>query len=113
MGLTFSSPKILKNNTLLLITAKFPEENKINEILWDIWKLKKNEIKQDGFNVKYDIKLKKWDINYWHHITDDTYKKINKKYLWEIEFEERYNKWNEIVEEYCKFISSFKINQDN
>lgn len=70
MGLTWSNPKKVNNNTKIMCLAPFPEDKKTNEHLWTLWKRLKDHIKMDGFQTK---KVKdKWFIMYNCDITEDS-----------------------------------------
>lgn len=105
MGLEFSKPKVVKQSTLIITSAEFPTESNANKVLWDIWKLKKDEIKQDGFIIKRQ-ENGTWVVNYWHKIDPTTYEKVDNKGKWEVEFQQKYDKWNKVIEDYCCFMKS-------
>ena len=94
MGLTFSAPKLVKNQTLILIISKFPENKNLCDKIWDMWKTKKDEIKLDGFSINKDIDTNDWKIMY--HVTNNG-KKINPDFIWKPDFEEKYDKWSKQI----------------
>ena len=98
MGLNFSSPKLIKNKTIIIICSELPDDEKIRTNIWNLWSSKKDEIKLDNFSIIRDNYTNNWKIIYFHTINDNTYKKINSKYMWINEFDEKLEKYKEFVQ---------------
>jgi hypothetical protein len=109
MGLKWTKPRSVKENTLLVVSASFPTEKADSDELWNIWKNYKKKLKKDGFTVgKYrDV----WKISYFHVIDSNTYEKSEDgENLWEIEFKNRCKKWKEIIEKLRE--ASIQVEED-
>lgn len=106
MGLTWGKHSTVKNGTLIVISAKFPEGKKAQEDIWNLWKLKKEPLKADGFSVGKDKKDNQWKISYFHTINEDTYEKtISDQHMWRFDLDRKIKKWESILENVRTFIN--------
>ena len=100
MGLQWSSPKQVKNGTLLVTSANFPDGEKASKEVWNLWNAHKTALKKEGFTVGKDTyNGNKWRISYFHEINDNTYEKTTTgKQMWNVDFEKKCRKWHTVLE---------------
>lgn len=102
MGLRWTKPQKVKNDTLILTKAKItgsPSELAI----WSLWKSKKDEIKKDGFSLSKDKYYGgAWYITYFHEIDAEvSLKKPSDgggKMNWRIEYDNKIAKYKKTIE---------------
>lgn len=93
MGIRWSEPKVVKNNTLIVVGGKFPTNKISADNIWTLYNAKKDQIKQDGFSIAKNEN--EWTIAYFHNITEKSYNKTrNGKDLWLEDFDNKLKKWN-------------------
>lgn len=97
MGLQWSKMRIVKNNTLLLLTANIPESTEIGytkDDYWNLYRDNKDELKTFGFGVSKDAKTKLWNITYFQDVSGETFTKTEVGMpLWEYQFNQKISKW--------------------
>lgn len=101
MGLEWSAPKKVKQNTLILVKAKIPEKGQpMNNEIWTLYRSRKAALKTDGFGVGKDTYAGGlWDVTYFHEIGPNTYEKNNQgKYLWEVDFNKKVAKYTAVIQ---------------
>lgn len=117
MGLKWSKPKTVKNDTLVVVSADFPENKNVTKDLWDLWKLKKFELKKDGFGTNKSPITKQFQIVYYHNVNPDVSfeKTTDGKVYWQVEFKNKVKKWATKFEEIQNFKKSTvsNITSDN
>lgn len=89
MGVTFSEPRSVKGDTLLLATSSWPTDKEQQSNLWDLWKESKDEIKNDGFAIGKDKGV--WIVKYWHEVNGDL---PSEKARFKKELDKKVAKWN-------------------
>jgi hypothetical protein len=105
-NLQWSSPKTVKNGTLIVVSAKFPDSVQGKKDIWDLWKLKKEAVKKDGFSVGKDNMDGSWKISYFHTINDNSYEKTGSgKHLWNLDLDKKIMKWKNVLEQVHQFTS--------
>jgi hypothetical protein len=101
MGLQWSKEKKLKENTLLVVNANMPPAKSAeSEELWNLFRVHKEKIKQDGFSMKLNTYKgnNNWQVNYWHTIDANSFEKNDEgKCLWQVEFERKCAKWKKML----------------
>src|SRR4051812_22814950 len=96
-NLQWSSAKCVKNGTLLVISAKLPGGKQVQNDIWNLWKLKKEVVKADGFSVAKDKMDGLWKITYFHKIDSNTYEKTTSgQQMWRSELDIKIKNWEEI-----------------
>lgn len=99
MGLSWAKPRLVKQNKLILVKATMPGTTnpELNSKLWDLWRERRDEIKDMGFSVSKDQRANGvWNIVCFientteNNIEIDVGGKTKKK--WEIDFDENLKK---------------------
>jgi hypothetical protein len=56
MGLQWAKPKLVKQNTLIIVKATMPGslDRQLNDKLWELWREHKDAVKDKGFSVSKD-----------------------------------------------------------
>jgi len=111
MGLSWTKPQKVKDNTLILTKARIPEKGQgASEEIWTIWRTKKEEVKKDGFGLSKDKYYGgAWYVTYFHEIDSESLKKPEGgggKMSWRIEFDEKVDKYKKIVENLSSALGS-------
>ena len=85
MGLSWSDPKLVKDDTLLLLTAPINRQNE--SIIWFINSQERGKsfCKDRGFSLGKKGK-KYWELCYWHEIRPDSLDKADDIPNWKLEF---------------------------
>ena len=96
MGLKWTKPFSVKRDTILLTKCVFPEE--VKDDIWNLWKIKKADIKSDGFSIGKDRKTNEWNIQYWHTKNDNSYEPTDDGPMWKHERDAKVKKWNKKLE---------------
>ena len=101
MGLQWSKEKKLKENTLLVVNANMPPAKSAeSEELWNLFRVHKEKIKQDGFSMKLNNYKgnNNWQVNYWHTIDANSFERNDEgKCLWQVEFDKKCGKWKKML----------------
>ncbi len=99
MGLAWSNVTVKNGNLIVCFTA-FPTNDNLKNDIWNLWKAKKDELKEEGFGIGKDPKTGVWKINYFHNVTDTSYEKtIDGKHMWKHHFDAKLIKWEKYVNE--------------
>lgn len=110
MGLKFSSAKDCKEGSVIFVYSEFPEGEHSRKLIWDLWKIKKEEIKAEGFSVGMDKRTKRWIIKYFHTKNNQTYEKTKDGvYFWKFEMDQKLKK----LEVLYNKLQEFKLEETN
>lgn len=83
MGLTFSNPKKIKNGQTIMRISDFPTDKIGKNDCWNLWKMHKDKLKEDGFSITKDKNTDEWKICHYANKTDN--------------FDEKYKKWSKFL----------------
>lgn len=108
MGLKWSAPKSVKNDTLLVVNAALPENKAQKDELFNLWKFKKEGLKADGFQLgKNKFKDYRWEITYFHTITDTSREKTKAGVsVWKADFDRKCKKWQDVMDRVREAVNS-------
>lgn len=97
MGLTWSSGKLVKNETMIVKQAVIPQNKEVSGPIWDLWNKYKEEIRKDNFSIKKYDGI--WRVSYFHDITENSMQVVDGTRKWEKEFEEKLEKYKLLASE--------------
>jgi hypothetical protein len=98
MGLSWSEPNLRKGVTLIVLSAPFPSNKQQSDKLWNLYKTKKEQIKNDEFSVSKDKLSGIWKIMYFHTVKETSLTRdVSGEYCWKTQFKERLKKWENIL----------------
>jgi hypothetical protein len=105
-NLQWSAAKTVKSGTMIVVSANFPEGKKAQEETWNLWRMKKDAVKADGFSIAKDKNDNSWKITYFHTIDDDTYEKTTSgQHMWKSDLDKKVKKWEAVVGQIRGFMS--------
>lgn len=97
MGIRWSNPRPVADASSIMITSEFPSGDIQKAKIWNLWRAYKTELKSDGFNIRKH--LDKWQISWFHTVTETSFVKISNEPKYMTIFKEVYNEWFEVYED--------------
>jgi hypothetical protein len=98
MGLEWSQFRPVRLGKSLVTSSAFPTNATLRSKIWDLWKVHKVDLKNDGFRVSKWKNV--WKISYFQNIMPDSYNRVapSNELQYVITFKAMYAKWNSISE---------------
>lgn len=88
------------DGTRLFLSSEFPANREQTQKLWQLWKLHKDAIKEDGFSATKDKYTGQYKIMYWHDIeANDHVKDAAGVPRWRAQMLDKLNRWAEELEQ--------------
>jgi hypothetical protein len=84
------------DSTKVVVNSQIPKDKAKAEELWNLWKLHKDLIKNDGFSIKKFGAI--WQIAYFHTITEDSFEKTTiGEDMWKAQFNKKIQRWSNVI----------------